>query len=407
MGFFDIFSGRSPDAHMHRGDEYVQAGAFGDALIEYEKALDKIEKRFPEKSHLKERIADKMRSAGNQLAISHLENAEGMARAGDLADARELCQLAMELANDDKIKNDIEIRLSRFDTDENVSGNDFAYDTFQDDADADEEGAYVEELFGVLCNALPEDLREAYHGYGISFMYGYVALNEGDFQTAAEALEAAMDENQQHSLIPLELATAYIHLERDEAAAELLESFVRQNPEQPRAYQLLCEIYWERKAHDRVTELLSRTPDRIKKSKALLMLDGENLFQQNKYAAAESAFENYIALYGKDEVVSRALARTLEASGKADAAKTLYAEILNACLSCGNRADPFLKRRYAELCYQTGEMSSALVDIYLGLVQEDPDNRGTYFKRVSDILLKRGEADEANRYEMLARNAPQ
>ena len=405
MGFFDIFSGRSPDAHMHRGDEYVQAGAFGDALIEYEKALDKIEKRFPEKSHLKERLVEKMRSAGNHLAVSHLENAEAMARAGDLADARELCQLAMELADDDKIKNDIETRLSSFDTGEQVADNDFAYDTFQDDAD--EEDAYVEELFGVLCNALPEDLREAYHGYGRSFMYGYVALNEGDFQAAAEELEAAMDENQQHSLVPLELATAYIHLERDEAAAELLESFVRQNPEQPRAYQLLCEIYWEQKAHDRVTALLSNTPDSIKKSKALLMLDGENLFQQKKYAAAESAFENYTALYGKDEIVLRALARTLEASGKVDVAKTLYAEILNTCLSCGNRADPFLKRRYAELCYQTGDTSSTLVDIYLGLVQEDPDNRGTYFKRVADILLKMGEADEAKRYETLARNAPQ
>ncbi|MGM0454491.1 MAG: hypothetical protein ACQERN_15170, partial [Thermodesulfobacteriota bacterium] len=96
----------------------MSSGAFGDARIEYEKALDKIEKRFPEKVHLKDRLDEKMRSAGNGLAKNHLENAEAMAAAGEVADAQELCQLALDLVDNNGLKTEIERCLA------GLSGND-------------------------------------------------------------------------------------------------------------------------------------------------------------------------------------------------------------------------------------------------------------------------------------------
>ncbi|MFO8113612.1 MAG: tetratricopeptide repeat protein [Desulfosalsimonadaceae bacterium] len=409
MGFFGIFSGRSPESHEERADAFMRSGAFGDALIEYEKALDKIEKRFPEKAHLKDRLGDKLGSARNALAKTHLEDAEIMIKAGEHAEARELFQLAMELAEDGDVKRKIEQRLADFVGSEAVSVKpppvyDREEPGLEEEEEADEEDEYDEEIFSVLCHALPEEMQEAYQGYGRSFVSGYVALNDGDFQAAARHLEDAMAENSGHTLIPLELATAYIHLDANDEAAELLESFVAQNPEQTRAYQLLCEIYWGKKDFDRSGRLLSQVPDSIKHAKAMLLLQGENRFQKKEYAAAEAIFNECAAIHGKDEIISRALAKTLEASGRTEEAKALYAEIINKCHSCGTRADPFLKRRYAELCYQSGDTSKNLLDIYLGLVQEDPDNRSAYFGRISDIFHHKGEFDEARRFQTLAKS---
>jgi len=234
---------------------------------------------------------------------------------------------------------------------------------------------------------------------------GYVALNEGDFEFAAECLEDAVADNPGPNLIPLELATAYIHMGRQADAIDLLERFISQNPEQPRAYQLLCELYWENQDFGQVDTLLASAPEKTRESKALLLLRGENHYQKKDYAGAESVFENLIERHGKDEIGGRALAKTLEAAGKTQAARDLYGEVINTCHSCGSRADPFLKRRYAELCFQEGETSTRLVEIYLGLAQEDADNRAVYFNRISRILHSQGEVDEARRYEVLARDA--
>lgn len=429
MGLFDFLFGKDPEAHELKGDESSRAGAFGDALMEYEKAISRIDTRFPEKSHIRGRLEEKMARASNDLAASHIENAAAMENAGELADARELYELALDLAKDPALIREIERRLAGPAVEQSdfgkaqaaggsFSGGSFSggaaavtaagnagYDADYDDEYTEEDEQHDLEVFDILTNALPADLQEAYRGYGASFVAGYVALNEGDFEFAAECLEDAMADNPGPNLIPLELATAYIHMGRQADAIDLLERFISQNPEQPRAYQLLCELYWENQDFGQVDALLASAPEKIRESKALLLLRGENHYQQKDYAGAESVFENLIGRYGKDEIGGRALAKTLEAAGKTQAAKELYGEVINTCHSCGNRADPFLKRRYAELCFQDGETSTRLVEIYLGLAQEDADNRAVYFNRISRILHSQGEVGEARRYEVLARDA--
>lgn len=421
MGLFDLFSGRSPEFHEQRGDECTAGRDYGNALLEYEKALEKIDRRFPEKVHLKDRLNGKRKKSADSLAGQHLETAEAVADSGVFEEAREYCRLAMDLAQDEKLKKEIENKLGAFsqalaslpeDPEYGPSGApDWRDEEAVEDEEAEELGEWIEEaaenpeydeeIFGVLCSTLPEDLREAYQEYGESFAVGYVALNEGDFEAAAEYLEDALSENSTPNLIPLELATAYIHLGLHEEASGLLDSFVRENPEQPRAYQLLCEIYWENRAFGRADRLLEGVPESIRETKAILLLKGENRFQQKDYAGAQSIFEHCSALYPKDEIVMRALAKTSEASGAFAEAKQLYAEVINRCLSCGTRTDPFLKRRYAELCFKDGETSSTLLNLYLSLAQDDPDNRPLYFNRISSIFQSKGEHDEAKRYKKL------
>ena len=54
----------------------------------------------------------------------------------------------------------------------------------------------------------------------------------------------------------LELATAYLNLEKFDQARELLEPFIRNHPEALPAYQMLCELFWEQKEYDAAESLL-------------------------------------------------------------------------------------------------------------------------------------------------------
>ena len=43
MGLFKLFSGKQPEDYEAKGDARFQAGAFGDAKLEFEAALEKCD----------------------------------------------------------------------------------------------------------------------------------------------------------------------------------------------------------------------------------------------------------------------------------------------------------------------------------------------------------------------------
>ena len=47
MGFLKIFSGKSPEEHEQKGDSLFKISAAGDAKLEYEAALHKLENHIP------------------------------------------------------------------------------------------------------------------------------------------------------------------------------------------------------------------------------------------------------------------------------------------------------------------------------------------------------------------------
>ncbi|MFP4649531.1 MAG: tetratricopeptide repeat protein [Desulfobacterales bacterium] len=415
MGLLSIFAGKKPEDHEEKGDELFRSKAFGDARIEFERALHKIDTRFSEKAHLKDRIRQKLDSAGDCLALVHVENAEAMAEAGDTREAEELFELALGLAGREDTRRKITKAVNRLyenknqnqDAAESASGhsqgesadyeNHYSPDTpdFEDRDDA--------ELFAVLLNALPAETAEAYRSYGETFARGYAALNRGEFDLAIEELSAAMEENRDDfTLIPLELATAYLHAEEHGRARDLLESFISQNPEETRAYQLLCELYWEAGEFSKAGALIESSPAVIRGSASIQLLDGETRFQSGDLNGAREVFRACMDEHGAGEIVLRALAKTCEAAGDIEEARALYAQIMNHCASCQRAVDPLIKRRFADLSLESGDTSSKLLDLLFSLVQEDPDNRGDYYLRIGRIYEKRGEDKEARRYLGLA-----
>jgi tetratricopeptide (TPR) repeat protein len=405
MAFLKIFQRKTPQEHEHKGDELFADELWGKAKIEYEKALDKLEMIAAPDDDLKTRLREKVHRVQETLAKNHMHNADDMFEAGFYDDARELYYLALELSKDPDIRNSLEEKLKQLDfrltkvIEKQLPGDSPAKEESVGTAYAAEDDEY----FGALCGSLPAEVQRAYRGYGENFKAGYLALNRGDFAQAADFLKQAMVENPPAgSYIPLELATAYLNMEKPAEAQRLLETLAKDLPQALPVYQLLCEIYWEKKAFDRAEALLASVPEELKESVAVYLLKGETFFQAGNFSAAKDFYRNFLKSYGFSELIARALAKTHEASNELANARNLYREIMDQCRSCRARIDPFIKQRYADLCFDSGMLNTDILELYLSLAQELPDSAADFYEKVSRIYAARENDSEARRFRAIA-----
>jgi tetratricopeptide (TPR) repeat protein len=405
MSILKLFSGKTPEEHEQKGDELFSVDLWGKAKVEYERALDKLEKTSPHNYELKTRLQEKMYQAKEALALGHKQNADDLMESGFYDDARELYALSRELTEDSMLKNDLEIKLKELDfqLDKTLREElpNFDYETPEtEEPEFPEEG---DEYFRALCGTLPMDVQKDYLSYGNNFKKGYMALNRGDFATAADYLSRAMEEDPSaDSYVLLELATAYLNLGKHSEAQQLLEAFIESRPQALPAYQLLCEIFWERKAFDQAEALLASVPEELTESVAVFILKGETHYHAGNFADAKDFYRNFMATYGWNELVARALAKTHEAMNELANARNVYREIMDQCRSCHARLDPFIKQRYADLCFDSGMYNNEILELYLALAQEIPANATDYFEKVSRIYTAQGNEGEARRFRAIA-----
>ena len=412
MGLFKLFSGKSPEDIENQGDDLFDKGVFGPAKLEYEKALAKFEKKHAAQGAFGGRIREKIVRAKEALARQHVESAAELMAADCLDEARELLDLAMELSFDDEVKSEVSGLMDRLSTQvsekatiEDVDGaGDFFGDDEEDSLAWDEEDPEdvieEEEYFNALISVLPPDEQAAYATYGRSFVIGYIALNQGQFDVAKENLSIALQENSnEKTYIPLELATCCLNLEEYGEAKALLYDFMTEFPHSLRACQVICETLWAEENFDEALDVLARYPGEILNTPEMTILRGETLVQTGKLKDAETCYLDYLSLNDRDDLVLRALAGVYEATGETATANALYGELLNACTGCGRRADVHLKRRFADTAFALGEKSVKVLEMYLDLAGEDPFNRGPYYARVAAIYRELGNETEAIRFQ--------
>ncbi len=413
MSFLKIFSGKTPEVHEQKGDELFAHDLWGKAKVEYERALEKLEKVVPQNSNLRSRLQQKIQRTKASLAHSHKQNADEMLEAGFYHDARELYTLALELSEDARFKANLAEKLEQLDFQINKKVEETLVDY-----DVDEEqnrgrqpietSVDGDEYFTALCGTLPPDVQKAYRSYGNNFKKGYLALNQGDFIVAADFLGKAMEENPTaDSYIPLELATAYLNLEKHSEAQLLLETFAENQPQALPAYQLLCEIYWETGAFEQAEALLNAVPVELTESLAVFILKGETMFHAGNYSGAKELYQHFLKTYSWNETVARALAKTHEALNEFANARNLYRKIMDQCRSCHARIDPVIKQRYADLCFDSGMLNTDILDLYLSLAQELPNRAAEYYEKVSRIYAAQGNQMEAARFRAIAEKISQ
>ena len=126
-----------------------------------------------------------------------------------------------------------------------------------------------------------------------------------------------------------------------------------------------------------------------------------------RYHDAQSHYLDYLNAHGGDEAIMLALAKTFEAQGSKGKAKEQYAEIINDCRGCGKTIDPLIKQKYADISLETGDHSTNILELYLGLVQEVPENRADYYQKISMIYELNGNENEACRFRSFAEQSLQ
>ncbi len=411
MGLLNLFSGKNPEDYDLKGDRFAETGAYGKAIVEYERALERLEKTAPWDDGFRQSLRDKIHSCKEALALQHKKSAEDMLEADYNEDAQQYIQLALELTDDPDLISDLENQQRELEAralegiqieEPDVENTD--PQEVQDDQPLD--GEPDDDYFTALIGTLPEDIQQAYRDYGDAFKKGYLALNQGDFETAAAYLFQALEENPDpQSYIPLELATACLNLGKFEDARQLLEKFVQYQPDALPAYQLLCEIFWETKAFDRADLLLAKLPPELAESVAGYVLRGETFFHAERYKEAKAFYRDFLKTYEWNETIARALAKTHEALNEMANARNIYREIMDACHSCHSRIDPYIKQKYADLSFASGLYTTEVLELYLSLVRDVPGNKADYYQKISRIYAAQDNATEARRFELFAEKA--
>ena len=408
MSLLKLFSGPSPEKLEKKGDALFAAGHWGQAKLAYEGALDKRQKRSGQDIDARHRLAEKIRETVNALAREHRQTAQNLIEGGHYDEARALLTLAMEVTADRQLKAELDAQLHALTSPRNHPNDrePMVSTVRSEDSDPLFDEASEDDYFQALCGTLPQEVRDAYLAYSEDFKSGYIALNRGDFQAAAESLSRAMAQNPQpESYIPLELASAKLNLDRPAEARELLESFLEHHPHALPAYQLLCEIYWDEEDFDRVDALLASLSEELAESVAAVLLKGETLMRAGRHADARNFFRQFLKGYDWNDTVARELAKAHEALNESAEARAIYREIIGRCDSCRARIDPAIKHRYAELCFADGLYTTEILEMYLALAREIPENAAGYFDRISRIYAAQGNPTEAERFHSFARRA--
>ena len=405
MKFSHFFSGKPYHKIEKDADALLQMGEYGLAKLEYEKALLKLAKKTSEAPEAKDHIEEKISKCKDALALEHKKAAENLTETGYYEEAEEILRLALELVQDKQLAVEIEERLKAIE--DHCIPHETPGITLPEEASDDaKEFLYQEsgeEYFTALVSTLPKAEREAYLQYGDPFREGYVKLNQGEFEDAVTLLSEALEtDSSSGGFIRLELATAHLNLGNHSEGCSLLEDFLKDYPESLRAYQPLCEIYWQNEQFDEAQRLLMNCPEPLRDSPLIHLLIGETLFNAGQYYDAESHYLDYLDSHGWDETIALALARTFEALGSKEKALKQYSEIMNRCQGCGSRIDPFVKQKYADISLETGDHSTNILEIYLGLVQEKPENRTDYYQKISMIYKLNGNENEARRFRSFA-----
>ena len=405
MKFSHLFTGKPYHEIEKNADALLQRGEYGFAKLEYEKALLKLAKRTPKAPEAGDLIEAKITKCKDALALEHKKAAEDLTDAGLYEEAEDLLQLALELVQDEQLAVEIEEQL-RGVKDRSIPHETSGMSVSEEDSEDAREFGYQEsgkEYFTALINTLPKTEQEIYLDYGDPFREGYVKLNQGGFEDAVTLLSQALEaDSSSGGFIRLELATAHLNLGNNSEGCSLLEGFLNDFPESLRAYPPLCEIYWQNKQFDEAKRLLMNCPEPLRNSPVIHLLIGETLFHAGRYHDAESHYLDYLDSQGQDEAIALALAKTFEALGSKEKAQKQYSEIINRCQGCGSKIDPLIKQKYADISLETGDHSINILELYLSLVQEVPENRTDYYQKISMIYELNGNENEARRFSAFA-----
>ncbi len=403
MSLLERLTGTAPEKLLQKADRLLAAGRWGEAKLAYDDALGKLTRRSGTNPETLRHLEAKIRRCRNALAREHGRGAEDLLEGGFLEEAREMLVLAIDVSVEDGDRHEWVQKLEALDA-LGVSPTDSTLSGRPNTADASQPDGADEEYFQVLCHTLPDAVRQAYLNYGVAFKRGYIALNRGDFATAARYLEQARGQTPRpDNHIALELATAYANLSRNIEARSLLADYLEHHPDALPAYRLLCEIYWDQGEFDQAFQLLAGLPAELGASRAAASLKGTTFERAGRLESAHEHYRRFLDTYGWEPAMAHRLARVCRDLNKPREALALYRLLVENGRSCNARTAPEIRFEYAELCFEQGAQDIALLEMYLALAREIPAQAARCYTQVAHIYSRQGHAREARRFHDFAR----
>ena len=113
MGWFSFFSGKTAEEIEKAGDDFYGRESFGAAKIEYEKALEKHQKKPSGDAGFETRLTVKLAAAREALASANTRSAAELFAANCHEDASDLLHVAAELTKNSALKAEIESLLNQ------------------------------------------------------------------------------------------------------------------------------------------------------------------------------------------------------------------------------------------------------------------------------------------------------
>lgn len=215
MSFFKKLFGGTFESNRDEGDTLFAEGSWGEALLAYERALDKARGTPQDDSPESEAVRGRLRTCRLELARARLAEADTLVEEGELQRALESLEEAADICSVPEIAEAIAERKQRYEAEEArrlIGG---------------EEEMSEDELLAVIAGTWNEDQADEYAELPDAFREALLARHDQDLDRAIELFEQALGAPD----LPLEPCYAHVELATTLAAAgrseEALEAFDR------------------------------------------------------------------------------------------------------------------------------------------------------------------------------------
>lgn len=394
MSFFKkIFGGGSFDDDRTQADRLFDAGAFEDARIAYQRALDRKKGASPDAiAHCEARIAECL----DRMAERRIAQAEELARDGHFDLAETELRNAMETAASESIAKRARRALETLEK----------QDALQRAEVPDELGD--DDRWALLAGTWAPEQMDEYDIYGEPFREALLALHDGRVKDARPALEALLERHRDDArYLFLEVARARI-LDEDFTAAEpaLREVIERVDAEEGTAavlsaYAELSRLRDLAGDEEGAIAELSAAMQAVPDDPRPFFLMGRYLRSKGHYAEAAEVLEAALPLLDEDrpdwQFFEELGLATLAADQPERAAG--YLDRVIAYFVRLRRLDfpPATAVARATIHERAGELEKA-ADLYRGLANgSDRQNHLTYHLEAARLLIQIELLDEARR----------
>jgi len=211
--------------------------------------------------------------------------------------------------------------------------------------------------------------------------------SEGRWDDAISALERAIAFDSQTSYLKFTLAKTYLHTEKVDKSAQILENLLLRSPDYGAGHELLGDVFSFQGEYSKAIKHFSRalelSPDKL----SVQMRLGMALEQNGDSASAVDLLESILEQSPQSAAARLILARIYFDVGRAEDAKLAYQQILQQ--APGHQQATL---DYGKILFQDNQ--DAAVDLYLETLKHNPFAAAVH-QRIAQIYLSRQELDLA------------